>query len=503
MPIKILMPALSPTMTEGKIAKWLKSEGDVVRSGDVVAEIETDKATMEVEAADEGLLGRILVPAGTEGVSVNTPIALLLEEGEDASALKGEAAKQGASPERMAEPEPHAPSQSRNDVDTREGGSAGGASPAKGDGKAAASPLARRMAEQAGISLGGLEGSGPHGKIVKRDIEGAVGGKPADRGAAARADNLAVKAQPRKAGERVFSSPLAKRMAEQAGLDLAAIGGSGPEGRVIKRDVETALREGIQPRARAEAEARPAGQAPSQPAELPPAGAYTEVPNSSIRKIIAQRLGQSKREIPHFYVSTDCRVDNLLDIRRRLNEKAPKDGAGAYKLSVNDFVIRACAVALKRMPQVNASWNETAIRVYRDVDVSMAVATPNGLITPVIRVADTKGIAAISNEARELAKRARDGKLKPEEYQGGGFTISNLGMYGVRDFYAIINPPQACILAVGAAEQQPVVKDGQLAIGTVMRISLSADHRVVDGAVGAEFISLVKELLEEPLSVML
>ncbi len=499
MPIKILMPALSPTMTEGKIAKWLKSEGDKVRSGDVVAEIETDKATMEVEAADEGLLGRILVPAGTEGVSVNTPIALLLEEGEDASALKGDGIKPAASPERAPEPQPQA---------TREAGASGGPSPpmvkpyGQDDGRAA-SPLARRMAEQAGISLGNLEGSGPHGKIVKRDIESAVGGKPAGRGAVAHADIAPAKAQPRKAGERIFASPLAKRMADQAGLDLAAIGSSGPEGRVIKRDIEIALREGVQPRARVAADARPAGVGPSGRAELPLAGAYTEVPNSSIRKIIAHRLSQSKRDIPHFYVSTDCRVESLLDIRRRLNEKAPKEGPDTYKLSVNDFVIRACAVALKRMPQVNASWNETAIRVYHDIDVSMAVASPNGLITPVIRVADTKGIAAISNEARELAKRARDGKLKPEEYQGGGFTISNLGMYGVRDFYAIINPPQACILAVGAAEQQPVVKDGQLAIGTVMRLSLSADHRVVDGAVGAEFISLVKELLEEPLSLML
>ena len=399
MPIQILMPALSPTMTEGTLAKWLKGEGDSVESGDILAEIETDKATMEVEAVDEGVLGKIMIAEGSEGVPVNTVIAVLLEEGEDASALDGMDAAPAAS-----------------------------------------------------------------------------------------------------TGERIFASPLARRMADQAGLDLTGVGGSGPNGRIVKRDIEAALSGAVPtpgptaaPAAAAVPAARPAPQ---------PVGAYTEVPNTTMRKVIAQRLSEAKRDIPHFYLSVDCEIDALLAMRQDLNARSP-EGEAAYKLSVNDFVVRAVALALRQVPTANATWTKNAVLLYTAVDVAVAVATPGGLITPVLRDADNKGLAAISNEVRDLAARARDGKLVPEEYQGGGFTISNLGMYGVKDFSAIINPPQSCILAVGAGEQRPVVRDGALAIATVMTCTLSVDHRSVDGAIGAEFMAAFKRLIEEPLTMLL
>ena len=294
-------------------------------------------------------------------------------------------------------------------------------------------------------------------------------------------------------GERVAVSPLAKRMARQAGLELAAIAGSGPHGRVVKRDIEEALTQGTPVRAAAPAAATPA----------PAATATSAVPHSTMRKVIAQRLSQSKRDIPHFYLGMDCRVDALLELRRQLNERAPKDGEGAYKLSVNDFVIRATALALRKVPAANATWTDAAVLRYATVDVSVAVATPNGLITPVIRNADAKGLAAISNEMRALSEKARQGRLMPEDYQGGGFTVSNMGMFGVKDFAAIINPPQSCILAVGAAEPRPVVKDGALAIATLMTCTLSVDHRSVDGAIGAEFLTAFKALIEEPLTMLL
>lgn len=423
MPIELLMPALSPTMTEGTLARWLKKEGDAVKSGDVLCEIETDKATMEFEAVDEGVLGKILVPDGSAGVAVNTPIGVLLEDGEDASAISS-AKPAAAAPVAAAAPAAAAP--------------------------AAAAPVAAAPAVAS--------------------------------------------------GERVFASPLAKRIAANAGLDLKAVKGSGPYGRVVKADVEQAIKGGVAaPAAAAPAAAAPAAKAAPAPAVANPfEPAFEEIPNSSMRKVIARRLTEAKSTIPHFYLSIDCELDALLKVRSDLNGRSD-----AYKLSVNDFIIRAVALALKKVPAANASWGEDAIKRYIDVDVSVAVATPNGLITPIVRHADHKGLAAISNEMKELAGKARDGKLKPEEFQGGGFTISNLGMYGIKDFAAIINPPQGCILAVGAGEQRPVVKAGALAIATVMTCTLSVDHRVVDGAVGAEFLAAFKKLVEDPLSMLL
>ncbi|CAA7613806.1 Dihydrolipoyllysine-residue acetyltransferase component of pyruvate dehydrogenase complex [Magnetospirillum sp. LM-5] len=422
MPIEILMPALSPTMTEGTLARWLKAEGDAVKSGDVLAEIETDKATMEFEAVDEGVLGKIVVPAGTSGVAVNTLIGVILAEGESAADIKAGAPKAAAAP-------------------------------------AAAVPTAAAPAAAAPVA------------------------------AAAHS------------GPRVFASPLAKRIAADAGIDLKAVAGSGPYGRIVKADVEKAKAGGTAKPAPVAASA-PAAAAP-KPAPVPAAAnpfepAFEEIPNSTMRKVIARRLTEAKATIPHFYLSIDCELDALLKVRSELNGRSD-----AYKLSVNDFVIRAVALALKKVPAANASWGEDAIKRYTDVDVSVAVATPAGLITPIIRHADHKGLASISAEMKELAGKAKDNKLKPEEFQGGGFTISNLGMYGVKDFAAIINPPQGAILAVGAGLQRPVVKAGALAIATVMTCTLSVDHRVIDGAVGAEFLAAFKKLIEDPLSMLL
>jgi len=417
MSIELLMPALSPTMTQGTLARWLKKEGDAVKSGDVLCEIETDKATMEFEAVDEGVLGKILVPGGTAGVAVNAPIGILLEEGEDASALT-------AAPKASLVSAP-----------------------------AAAAPKAAPVAAPA--------------------------------------------AAPVAKGERVFATPLARRIAKDSGLDLKAVSGSGPYGRIIKHDVEAALSSGA-PTAKPVAAAA-APQAVAAPAPVPAFGpAYREEPLSSMRKVIAQRLTEAKQTVPHFYLTVECQVDKLLALRSELNGRSD-----AYKLSVNDFVIRAVALALKKVPAANASFAETAIRYYTEVDISVAVATPSGLITPIVKHADHKGLAEISNEMKVLAGKAKDGKLKPEEFQGGGFTISNLGMYGIKEFAAIINPPQGCILAVGAGEQRPVVKGGALAIATVMNCTLSVDHRVVDGAVGAEFLAAFKALIEEPLTMLL
>jgi pyruvate dehydrogenase E2 component (dihydrolipoamide acetyltransferase) len=432
MPIEILMPALSPTMTEGNLAKWLKNEGEAVKPGDVIAEIETDKATMEVEAVDEGKLGKILVPAGSQGVKVNQPIALLLEEGEDASAL----AKAGtAAPKPAAAPAP-APTPS-------------------------AAP------------------------------------KPAAPPAASATQAPAAAATPAAAasGERVFASPLARRMAQQAGLDLARVNGSGPHGRIVKADIDAALARGV-PAGPPAAKPTPGAPPPAPPAAGLPA--FTEVPHSMMRKVIARRLVESKREAPHFYLTIDCNIERLLQLRQEINAKREKD-----KISVNDFVIKAAALALKRVPAANASWTETAARLYQAADVSVAVATPGGLITPIIRSAETKSLSAISAEMKDLAARAREGKLKPEEYQGGTFSVSNLGMFGIREFAAVINPPQGAILAVGAGEQRPIVKDNALAIATMMSCTLSVDHRVVDGAIGAEYLAAFKKLIEDPLNMLI
>ncbi|MFQ5618135.1 MAG: pyruvate dehydrogenase complex dihydrolipoamide acetyltransferase [Rhodospirillales bacterium] len=430
MPIQILMPALSPTMTEGTLAKWLKKEGDAVDSGDVIAEIETDKATMELEVIDEGVLGRILVPEGTTGVQVNQTVALLLEEGEDASALDAAAAA----------PPPAPPPQE---------------APAPAPAPSAAPPEAPRPAPSAPPATPPPQAAPP--------------------------------------GRRVFASPLARRLAGEAGLDLAAVPGTGPHGRIVKSDIEAAVAGGV---------AVPAAAPVTPVTAVTAEQTYTAIPNTTMRKVIAARLSQSKRDIPHFYLTIDCRMDALLDVRRELNANAP-EGEGSYKLSVNDFIIRAVALALRRVPAANATWTDEAILRYDRVDVCVAVATPGGLITPVIRGADNKGLRVLSSEMNDLAARAREGKLLPEEYQGGGFTISNLGMYGIKEFAAIINPPQSCILAVGAGAQRPVVEDGALAVATVMSCTLAVDHRAVDGAVGAEFLGAFKRLIEAPLTMLL
>jgi pyruvate dehydrogenase E2 component (dihydrolipoamide acetyltransferase) len=436
MPINVLMPALSPTMTEGKLARWLKKEGDAVKSGQVLCEIETDKATMEVEAVDEGTLGKILVADGTEGVKVNTPIAVILEEGENAASASAPA------PAPVAKP------------------------------SAAVAP--------------------------------AVAAAPAASPAAA----------PAKDAGRVFVSPLARRMAEQAGLDLAAIRGSGPNGRIVKADIDAALAGGKTvarpaappaPAATPSAAAAAAAPAPAavSAAALAAIGPHKLVPLSTMRRVIARRLTESKQQVPHFYLTVDCVIDRLLAGRAALNAKSPEKGPGAFKLSVNDFVIKSVAVALRQVPAANASYSDDGILMWDNVDVSVAVAIPGGLITPIIRNADAKGLAQISNEMKDLAARAKDGKLKPEEFQGGGFSISNLGMFGIKEFGAVINPPQGAILAVGAGEQRPIVKDGALAIATVMSCTLSVDHRVIDGAVGAEFLAAFKRIVEDPLAMLL
>ncbi|MBP7252084.1 MAG: pyruvate dehydrogenase complex dihydrolipoamide acetyltransferase [Alphaproteobacteria bacterium] len=441
MPINILMPALSPTMTEGTLARWLKKEGDSVKSGQVIAEIETDKATMEVEAVDEGKIVKLLIAAGTSGVAVNTPIAVLLEDGEASGATV-------AVPEMKPAPTTAAPA----------------AAPAP-----AVAPSVVPLAAQQN-------------------------------------------------GERVFASPLAKRVAEQSGMDLARVAGSGPNGRIIKSDVEKAQAGGGAPVAAPKAApvaAAPTAAKPSvTPAPVapkPPAGsgnlpagvdardladklgqAYEAIPNSGVRKVIAKRLMESKLTVPHFYLTVDCVIDDLLELRKKTNT------VEGVKISVNDFIIRAVALSLRKVPTANAAWTDEAILQFKAVDVSVAVATPNGLITPIVKQADVKTVAQISKEMKDLAQRAKDGKLRPEEFMGGGFSISNLGMFGVKDFAAIINPPQACILAVGAGEQRAVVKDGQLAVATVMSCTLSVDHRAVDGAVGAEFLQAFKALVEQP-----
>jgi pyruvate dehydrogenase E2 component (dihydrolipoamide acetyltransferase) len=454
MPIEIRMPALSPTMSEGTLARWRKKEGEKVEPGEVIAEIETDKATMEFETADEGVLAKILVPEGTEGVKVGEPIAILLEEGEDASALEAAPAKAAAAAGTASSPAP--------DTTAAEAPPSAPASPAP----AAAAPATAAAAP-----------------------------------AASRTD-----------GERIFASPLARRMAEQAGLDLRAIRGSGPHGRIVKADIERALAEREAKPAAAERPAAPAAApaaataaAPAAPAAPSPAllqpipnMEYEELPLTNMRKVIARRLTEAKQQIPHFYLTIDCELDALLELRSRLNARPGAD----YRLSVNDFVIKAVALAIRRKPDVNASFGGDRIYRYRSIDVSVAVATPGGLITPIVREADRKGLSTISNEMRELAARAREGKLKPEEFQGGGFSISNLGMYGIREFAAVINPPQACILAVGAGEKRAVVKNDELAIATVMTCTLSVDHRVVDGALGAEFLQEFKTLIEDPLALL-
>tara|TARA_R110002124_G_scaffold64985_2_gene177701 strand:- start:510362 stop:511657 length:1296 start_codon:yes stop_codon:yes gene_type:complete len=431
MPIEVLMPALSPTMTEGTLARWIKKEGDMVEAGDVIAEIETDKATMEVEATDEGKLAKILVAEGTEGVAVNAMIAVLLEEGEGDSAADDFSAPQATAPKAEAAP-----------AET-----------------AAAAPAVTNKAA-------------PVAPSANKNTSG-----------------------------RVFSSPLARRLAKDAGIELSAVKGSGPKGRVVKADILKAQTQGSAASTSVAASGMKAG-APTYDADtkvnmfgMP----YKELPVNNIQKITAKRLVESKQSVPHFYLTMDIQLDTLMAARAELNAKAN----GAYKLSVNDFIIKASAMALKAYPACNVSWQDTSMHQFMHSDISVAVATPNGLITPIVRAAEDKGLIAISNEVKELAGRAREGKLKPEEFQGGSFSISNLGMFGVSEFSAIINPPQACILAVGAGVDQPVVKNGQIEVANVMKATLSTDHRAVDGAVGAAFLKILKDYLENPVSMLL
>jgi pyruvate dehydrogenase E2 component (dihydrolipoamide acetyltransferase) len=441
----ILMPALSPTMTEGTLARWLKKEGETIKAGDVIAEIETDKATMEVEAVDEGVLGRILVQDGTEGVKVNEPIAVLVGAGEAVPAAAAPAAK--AAP--AASPAAKAASAAAPKVD---------ATAAKAEAPAAATPAPKPDAP-AGVPNGHAAGA-----------------------------------------ERIFASPLARRMASQAGIDLAALKGSGPNGRIVRADIEAAQK-GAPSAAPAPVQA-PATRAPTPAAPI--SAPHKVVPHSSMRKIVARRLTEAKSSIPHFYVSMDIEIDALIALQNQLNAKSPaRDQPGSYFITINDLVIRAAGATLRRIPEVNASWTDDGMVFYDDVDISVAVAIPDGLITPIVRRADQKGLLTISREMRDLATRARAGKLKPEEFQGGGFSISNMGMFGVSEFSAIINPPQAAILAVATGAKRPVVKNDALAIATVMTCTLSVDHRVVDGALGARWLREFKTIVEDPLSLML
>ncbi|MGR3794556.1 pyruvate dehydrogenase complex dihydrolipoamide acetyltransferase [Vannielia sp. SX4] len=430
MPTEVLMPALSPTMEQGTLAKWLVKEGDTVSSGDLLAEIETDKATMEFEAVDEGVIGKILIEEGTEGVAVNTPIAVLLEEGESAD-------------------------------DIKEGGSAPKSeAPAKEEAKAEA---------------------------------------PASTPAAS-----AAPAAPSKDGERIFASPLARRIAADKGIDLASIKGSGPKGRIVKSDVENA-KPGAAPakeeaKAPAAAAAAPAGPSADAIAKMYEGREYEEVKLDGMRKTIAARLTEAKQTIPHFYLRRDIQLDALLKFRSQLNKQL--EGRGV-KLSVNDFIIKACALALQAVPDCNAVWAGDRVLKLKPSDVAVAVAIEGGLFTPVLKDADTKSLSALSAEMKDLATRARDRKLAPHEYQGGTFAISNLGMFGIDNFDAVINPPHGAILAVGSGVKKPVVgADGELTVATVMSVTLSVDHRVIDGALGAEFLKALVENLENPMVML-
>jgi pyruvate dehydrogenase E2 component (dihydrolipoamide acetyltransferase) len=450
MPINITMPALSPTMEEGNLSKWLVKEGDTVKSGDVIAEIETDKATMEVEAVDEGTIAKILVPEGTADVPVNDVIAILAGDGEDVKAAA----------------------------------SGGGA--AKAEAKAPAAPAAKADAQPA-APIAPPAAPAPH---------------PACAAAPA--------AQP--SGNRIFSSPLARRLAKDAGIELSRIGGTGPHGRVIARDVEAAKSgQGLKAAAPAPG-AAPAAAAPSiapsmsdqQVRALFEEGSYEVVPHDGMRRTIAQRLTQSMQTIPHFYLTMDCNLDKLLALREQANAAAPKDkdGKAAYKLSVNDFVVKAMAVALQRVPDANVSWTDGGMLKHKHSDIGVAVAMPGGLITPIVRKAETLTLSVISNRMKDFAARARTRKLKPDEYQGGTSAVSNLGMFGIKDFTAVINPPHATILAVGTGEQRAIVRDGKVEIANMMSVTLSCDHRAVDGALGAEFLGAFKSFIENPVGLV-
>ena len=456
MPINILMPALSPTMEKGNLARWLKKEGDKVRSGDVIAEIETDKATMEVEAVDEGTIAKILVPEGTQDVAVNDVIAVLAGDGEDVKTAGAGAGKSAPKPAPSAE----AQSAAKPAAAPAVAAAAASETPAKTPAAAVAAPAPAKQA---------VPQSNGHG--------------------------------------RIFSSPLARRLAKEAGIELARIDGSGPHGRVIARDVEE-TKSGKGLRAPAQAPATAPGIAPSmsdkQIRALYEDGSYEVIPHDGMRRTIAQRLTASAQTVPHFYLTMDCNIGKLVQAREEINAAAPKDkdGKPVYKLSVNDFVVKALALALQRIPDANVSWTDGGMLKHRHSDVGVAVAMPGGLITPIIRKAETKPVSVISAEMKDFAARARARKLKPEEYQGGTTAVSNLGMYGIKDFTAVINPPHATILAVGAGEERPIVRAGKIEIAQIMSVTMSCDHRAVDGALGAELIGAFKMLIENPVMMV-
>jgi pyruvate dehydrogenase E2 component (dihydrolipoamide acetyltransferase) len=446
MPVNILMPALSPTMEKGNLARWLKKEGDKVKAGDVIAEIETDKATMEYEAIDDGVLAKIVVPEGTTDVPVNQLIAVLAAEGEDVKAAAAAAGK-GAAPSKEKQPEPQKPA---------------AAAPAPAAAKSAASSATSKPA-------------------------------PAAIPAVAHGAN------------RVFSSPLARRLAKEAGIELSRIQGSGPHGRVIARDVEAAKSgKGLAPPAAAGAPLSVQAPSDDKIRALFEEGSYEVVPHDNMRKVIARRLVEAKLTIPHFYLTLDCSIGKLLAAREEINAAAPKDkdGKPTYKISVNDFVIKALALALQRVSDANVTWTEGGMLKHKHSDIGVAVSIPGGLITPVVRHAEMKSLSVISNEMKDYAARARARKLKPEEYQGGTSAVSNLGMYGIKDFAAVINPPHATILAVGAGEERAIVKGGKIEAAWMMSVTLSTDHRAVDGALGAELLGAFKELIENPVMMV-
>jgi pyruvate dehydrogenase E2 component (dihydrolipoamide acetyltransferase) len=464
MAVNILMPALSPTMEKGNLAKWLKKEGDKVKPGDVIAEIETDKATMEYEAIDEGTIAKIVVPEGTQDVAVNQLIAVLAEEGEDPKAAAATAGKAGA--------------------------------PARAESRASSAPAAAQSGAPAAAQRAEPDAAASQGLATR------PGDRPSPQQRSEEARPTGHRAN------RIFSSPLARRLAREAGIDLQRLNGSGPHGRVIARDVEAA-RSGVGLRA-------PPAAAPAAVLRLPETasdekiralfepGSYVAVPHDNIRKVIARRLSEAKLTIPHFYLSLDCAIDKLLLAREEINAAAPKDkdGKPAYKISVNDFVIKALALALQRVPEANVTWTEGAMLKHKHSDIGVAVAIPGGLITPVVRKAETKSLSVISTEMKDFAARARARKLRPEEYQGGTSAVSNLGMFGIKDFYAVINPPHATILSVGAGEERAVVRGGRIEAAHVMTVGLATDHRAVDGALGAELIGAFKALIENPVMMV-
>jgi pyruvate dehydrogenase E2 component (dihydrolipoamide acetyltransferase) len=458
MPINILMPALSPTMEKGNLAKWLKKEGEAVKTGDVIAEIETDKATMEYEAVDDGVMAKIVVPEGTNDVPVNQLIAVLAQEGEDPKAA-AEAAAKGI-------PAVKAPSAATPSPQP---------SPARGE-EVLQSPPQHTPST-----------SPPAGEVAARS---AAGEGAQTNGHAA---------------NRVFSSPLARRLAKDAGIDIGRIAGSGPHGRVIARDVAAAKQgKGLRAPAAAPVAAFVPSMSDQQIRSLYEDGSYEIVPHDGMRRTIAQRLTASIQTIPHFYLTVDCDIGKLVAAREEINAAAPKDkdGKPTYKLSVNDFVIKALALALQRVPDANVSWTEAGLLKHKHSDIGVAVALPAGLITPIIRNAETKSLSAISNEMKDLAARARARKLKPQEYQGGTSSVSNLGMFGIKDFTAVINPPQSTILAVGTGEERVVVRNGKIEAAQIMSVTMSCDHRSVDGALGAVLIGAFKALIENPVMML-